>query len=338
MLLTAAFVWPASVLAQAEQEEQAAAETIGDVEPKVYIDSEDHILNDQLLIEDGRLLVSIRHLAEALDGIVVWVQDQGEVRVFSVYGDVITFQPENPLMKLNDVEYRMDVAPISVNQRIYVPLRHAAQFLHAEVEWDEEDRAAYVLRKSPYILEEGETLAEVSAKLNIEEDLLLERNRHPEQDVDEIGHVKIVIPDIMRNKIEEPEEEAAAETLAAEELPYSESELELLAKITMVEAGYEPYEGQLAVANVILNRVRDPRFPDTIRDVIYAPNQFPPAHNGLLDKAEPNESVWKAVMAAARGENNVEGAVYFHNPKVSSDGLWNRLTEVARIGNHRFLK
>lgn len=338
MLLTAAFIWPAPVLAQAEQEEQAAAETIGDVEPKVYIDSEDHILDDQLLIEDGRLLVSIRHLVEALDGIVVWVQDLEEVRVFSVYGDVITFQPGNPLMKLNDVEYRMDVAPISVNQRIYVPLRHAAQFLHAEVEWDEEHRAAYVLRKQPYILEEGETLAEVSAKLDIEEDLLLERNHHPEQDVNETGLVKIVIPDIMRNKIEEPEEEAAAETLAAEELPYSESELELLAKITMVEAGYEPYEGQLAVANVILNRVRDPRFPDTIRDVIYAPNQFPPAHNGLLDKAEPNESVWKAVMAAARGENNVEGAVYFHNPKVSSDGFWNRLTEVARIGNHRFLK
>lgn len=338
MLLTAAFIWPAPVLAQAEQEEQAAAETIGDVEPKVYIDSEDHILDDQLLIEDGRLLVSIRHLVEALDGIVVWVQDLEEVRVFSVYGDVITFQPGNPLMKLNGVEYRVDVAPISVNQRIYVPLRHAAQFLHAEVEWDEEDRAAYVLRKQPYILEEGETLAEVSAKLDIEEDLLLERNHHPEQDVNETGLVKIVIPDIMRNKIEEPEEEAAAETLAAEELPYSESELELLAKITMVEAGYEPYEGQLAVANVILNRVRDPRFPDTIRDVIYAPNQFPPAHNGLLDKAEPNESVWKAVMAAARGENNVEGAVYFHNPKVSSGGFWNRLTEVARIGNHRFLK
>jgi spore germination cell wall hydrolase CwlJ-like protein len=131
------------------------------------------------------------------------------------------------------------------------------------------------------------------------------------------------------------EEEEASE---AAESPFTEEELLLLAKITMVEAGYEPYEGQLAVVNVILNRLKDPRFPDTIRDVIYAPNQFPPAHNGLLDKAEPSESVWRAVREAVAGNNNVENAVYFYNPKVSSGKFWKSLTVIKDIGSHRFLK
>lgn len=126
--------------------------------------------------------------------------------------------------------------------------------------------------------------------------------------------------------------------LAHEAEPYSEEDFWLLAKITMVEAGYEGYEGQLAVANVILNRVKDDRFPDTIRDVIYAGKQFPPAHNGLLDKSEPNESVLKAVKDALNGKNNVADALYFHNPKVSGGKFWSSLDVVTTIGNHRFYK
>lgn len=120
--------------------------------------------------------------------------------------------------------------------------------------------------------------------------------------------------------------------------PFSEEDLTLLAKITMVESGYESYEGQLAVANVILNRVKDPRFPDTIKDVIYAGKQFPPAHNGLLDKSEPNESSLRAAKDALNGKNNIEDAIYFYNPKVTKGSFWSSLDVVATIGNHRFAK
>lgn len=136
----------------------------------------------------------------------------------------------------------------------------------------------------------------------------------------------------------EQEEPYVPALLAHEAEPFTEEDLLLLAKITQVEAGHESYEGQLAVANVILNRVKDERFPNTIRDVIYAGKQFPPAHNGLLDKSEPNDSVIRAAKDALNGKNNVEDAVYFHNPRRSGGKFWNSLEVVKDIGAHRFYK
>lgn len=132
------------------------------------------------------------------------------------------------------------------------------------------------------------------------------------------------------------EEDAAIDFPVAE--PYAEEDYLLLSKLVQVEAGYESYEGQLAVANVILNRVKDTRFPDSIRGVIYSGKQFPPAHNGLLDKSEPNASVLRATKDALNGRNNVEGAVYFFNPKVTKGAFWDRLEVVATFDNHSFAK
>ncbi|HZG78655.1 MAG TPA: cell wall hydrolase, partial [Paenibacillus sp.] len=135
---------------------------------------------------------------------------------------------------------------------------------------------------------------------------------------------------------------ASAEAQAAPQLteaePYAEEDLQLLAKLVQVEAGYEPYEGQLAIANIILNRVKDSRFPDTIRDVIHSGRQFPPAHNGLLDKSEPNASSLRAARDALDGRNNIEDAVYFYNPDVTGGPFWDRLEVVAVIGNHAYAK
>jgi N-acetylmuramoyl-L-alanine amidase len=136
--------------------------------------------------------------------------------------------------------------------------------------------------------------------------------------------------------LESTEDEVASIFSVAE--PFAEEDLLLLAKLVQVEAGYESYEGQLAVANVIMNRVKDSRFPNTIYDVIYSGRQFPPAHNGLLDKSEPNESVLRATKDTLDGKNNVDDAVYFFNPDAVSGSFWDRLEVVAKIGNHSFAK
>ncbi|MNO93400.1 Spore cortex-lytic enzyme precursor [compost metagenome] len=120
--------------------------------------------------------------------------------------------------------------------------------------------------------------------------------------------------------------------------PFTEKDYKLLAKLTQVEAGYESYEGQLAVANVILNRVKDSRFPSTIHDVIYSGKQFPAAHNGKLDKSVPNASVLRAAKDALNGKNNVENAIYFFNPDVSKGSFWSSLNVVTTMGNHSFAK
>jgi len=120
--------------------------------------------------------------------------------------------------------------------------------------------------------------------------------------------------------------------------PFKESDHLLLARIAMVEAGNESYEGQLAVANVILNRVKDERFPDSIRGVIYAGKQFPPAHNGLLDRRKPNADALRAARDALNGKNNVGQALYFYNPDVTKVAFWSGLDVVATIGSHRFAR
>jgi len=338
LLLTAiALLMPLHAWAQVEN---GLAGTKSEREPAIYLNDELLYLEDPVLTVNGRIMVPVRHLAQALGGIVAWDPEEREVRIDSILGDEYAFAPDSPFLLFNGVEYRMDVASIVVDGRIYVPLRHLAEFLNARVEWDEDALTARLTLEPYHIVQEGDTPAAIAAQYGIDESLLMERNQLTDPAELKPGMLLMtLIPEIMANKIEvkpEPEVHSASQADAAS--MYSEEELLWLARITMVEAGYEPYEGQLAVANVILNRVKDPRFPDTIYDVIHAPGQFPPALNGKLKDVEPSESVWKAVRAAASGENNVPGAVYFHNPKVASGGFWKSLTEVARIGNHRFLK
>lgn len=113
-----------------------------------------------------------------------------------------------------------------------------------------------------------------------------------------------------------------------------DDEAYLLACMVYVEAGAESYEGQLAVANVILNRVRDPRFDNTITEVIYADGQFPGAHNGVLDNViqnGPGESSIKAAQEALAGVNNI-GDYYFFNGYVDTSSV----STYTVIGGHTF--
>lgn len=121
---------------------------------------------------------------------------------------------------------------------------------------------------------------------------------------------------------------------SAPALSVSEDEIYLLACMVHVESGAEPYEGQLAVANVILNRVRNPRFGSTISEVIYAPGQFPGAHNGVLDgvlASGPNESCIQAAQEALMGINNI-GEYYYFNGYVDTSSV----SSYTVIGGHTF--
>ena len=101
-----------------------------------------------------------------------------------------------------------------------------------------------------------------------------------------------------------------------------------------VESGAESYEGQLGVANVIMNRVRSPLFPNTISEVIYQSGQFPGAHNGVLDgvlASGPSESCMRAAQEALAGVNNIGDFLYFNGwVDISSVGSY------MTIGNHTF--
>ena len=117
----------------------------------------------------------------------------------------------------------------------------------------------------------------------------------------------------------------------------SNEELLLLSKLITGEARGESYEGQLAVAAVVINRVKDSRFPDTIKDVIYQRNAFSVVKDGSINMS-PTESAYKAAQEALYGEDPTNQAIYFWNPDIATCKWIRTLNPYMRIGNHVFAK
>ena len=112
--------------------------------------------------------------------------------------------------------------------------------------------------------------------------------------------------------------ETESQTEAPEtEVPSASSDdAYLLACLVYCEAGNQSYEGQLAVANVVLNRVKSPLFPNTISEVIYQSGQFSPASSGSLARTlanGPTDSCVQAANDALAGNNNVGNYLFFNN-------------------------
>lgn len=113
-------------------------------------------------------------------------------------------------------------------------------------------------------------------------------------------------------------------------------DLDLLARLVHSEAEGEPFEGQVAVASVVLNRLKDPRFPDTLRDVIYEKNAFQVVANGRINKPAGPNAV-KAIEAALSGKDPSQGSIFFYNPAKIKGWNWVYSRKVIkRIGNHVF--
>ena len=121
--------------------------------------------------------------------------------------------------------------------------------------------------------------------------------------------------------------------------PSNTNSVKLLARLINGEARGEPYLGQVAVGAVVMNRVKDPKFPNTISGVIYQKGQFSCVKDGNFDKPiKEGSTVYKAAEEALNGSDPSNGSIYFYNPKTAkSDWLFTRPV-VKTIGNHRFAK
>lgn len=117
----------------------------------------------------------------------------------------------------------------------------------------------------------------------------------------------------------------------------SSSDAYLLAQLIYAEARGEIFEGQVAVGAVVLNRVKDPRFPKTIRDVIYEPWQFESVLNGQINLT-PDAVAIRAANAALSGADPTGGALFFFNPSKADGSFFKTLTYLCTIGNHAFYK
>ena len=117
----------------------------------------------------------------------------------------------------------------------------------------------------------------------------------------------------------------------------SSSDLNLLSRIVYAEARGEPYKGQVAIAAVVLNRVKNKSFPNTVAGVIYQSGAFTAVSDGQINLT-PDQTARKAAQDALNGWDPTYGSIYYFNPNAATSGwMWSR-PYVITIGKHRFCK
>lgn len=128
---------------------------------------------------------------------------------------------------------------------------------------------------------------------------------------------------------------APAPVAAKASISYTQNELDLLARLITAEANNQPNQAKVAVGAVVVNRVQDPRFPNTISGVIYERSggyyQFTPVENGMINKPA-SEQAKAAAYEALHGSDPTNGALYFFDDTATNKWLWSK-PMALRSGN-----
>ena len=135
--------------------------------------------------------------------------------------------------------------------------------------------------------------------------------------------------------------QTGAETLAALGIQSSgagsqaSGDVYLLARLISAEARGEPYEGQVAVGAVVLNRIEHPSFPNSLSGVIYQTDAFTCISDGQFDQPV-SDSAYRAAQDALNGWDPSGGAIYYYNPATATSSWIYSRPVISRIGGHVF--
>lgn len=242
---------------------------------QTYVDGQEY--TGRAVLYEDTTYVDLAEFAARMDSVrMTWDEAAGTA---TVQGNGLTVTMGNGADYLNaNGRYLWCPAGVFAGEGYaYVPLRVAAKIFGADVSWNEEEFAAYVVSGGG-VITSGDAF-------------------------------------------------------------YDEGELYWLSRIIYSEAGIEPFTGQIAVGNVVLNRVRSEQFPDTIYEVIFDRAygvQFTPTANGTI-YCEPDEEAIIAAKLCLEGYTLSEGILYFLNPALSSN-FWvpNNRDYVMTIAGHDF--
>lgn len=134
--------------------------------------------------------------------------------------------------------------------------------------------------------------------------------------------------------------EETPETLTGNSFSLEDQEYQVLLKIVEAEAGCEDTEGRMLVANVVMNRVRNGYFPNTVTEVVYQRQdgtaQFSPVSDGRIDTVNVSQGTIDAVARVMNGEDISQGALFFHSVRSRSGWFDQKLSRVLEHGNHIF--
>lgn len=268
------------------------------------------------LMEQNRVYVPLRFFANRLEASIQWEQATRAVSITTADGDSMRMSLNSYYVWFNGKKYFMDAKPLIQEGRVYLPLRYVAEVFHMNVNWDQANSRVQFESVTPYEVLEQDSLDRVAEQFGTTASLLAERNTLESQIVNPGTKLRVVIPTFMKNQVTE--------------------EMMLLAKLIYLEAGAESLVGQMAVGKVIMNRIEDARFPDSVSEVIYQQGQFSTASD-LKDTVPSEESIY-AAMQVLNGGGPAIDAIYFFNPDRTSNAFLRSLDVVENIGNHRFAK
>jgi N-acetylmuramoyl-L-alanine amidase len=191
-----------------------------------------------------------------------------------------------------------------------------------------------------YTVEKGDTMSEIAQQHGLSLEELAEANPQI-QNLDLINVGQVIHTDIIKSFKQERMEknnptERKTQKSVSNKLSISEKDLDLLARIVRAEAQTEPFEGKVAVATVVLNRVESPKFPNSVKKVIYQRGQFQPVSNGQINKPADQESI-KAVHAALSDMRNItKDSLFFYNPAIATSRWLDSRETTVVIGDHVF--
>ena len=134
------------------------------------------------------------------------------------------------------------------------------------------------------------------------------------------------------------EEELTRASVRRQILSLSEESQTMLMKIAMAEAGGEDLTGKALVMNVVVNRIRDKEFPNTVEGVIFQPGQFSPVDDGRYWDMVPDEECHKALYMVVNGWDESKGATYFRTNVSGETWHSEALQKLFTHGNHTFFK
>ena len=134
--------------------------------------------------------------------------------------------------------------------------------------------------------------------------------------------------------------EVTPEALTGNSFSLEDQEYQVLLKIVEAEAGCEDTEGRMLVANVVMNRVRNGYFPNTVTEVVYQRQdgtaQFSPVSDGRIDTVNVSQGTIDAVARVMNGEDISQGALCFRSVRSRSGWFDQKLSRVLEHGNHIF--
>ncbi|MEE6133524.1 cell wall hydrolase [Priestia flexa] len=187
-------------------------------------------------------------------------------------------------------------------------------------------------KETVHTVVQGETLFSISQTYNTSVDRLKDLNGL-QSDLINVGQQLVVTG------------ERASEAAPAPQptdVGVAEAEKDLLARLVEAEAKGEPYQGKVAVATVVMNRVSSPEFPNSITEVINQPlanggYEFSPVGNGTINQPASDESR-RAVEEALANPDHQNPALFFYNPQIATNSWLETKQVTAVIGNHVFAK